>query len=220
MIHTIFEWREDQEFGGEGWILKGFPNFNASTGRGIAHDTLEHFKGGDGSLADEMLAFGAMLHIRGESGWFESLPTIDNRLEAQMGFDIARFLQELRWGNVYLRKPPRTYRLKDADLEYALYDIVNEGVKVANCERDEDAEMFQPGFATANMIHWMRVGYRKAIRRFKGNRPHDIAYCFDTIARKVDLGFNRGDLGDELHVRVNTESLVVSIRRKEFWEVQ
>lgn len=72
MIHTVFEWREDREFGHDGWILKGFPNFNASGGQGIAHDTLEHFKKGDGSLAHEMLAFGAIIFIRGETGWFES----------------------------------------------------------------------------------------------------------------------------------------------------
>ncbi|MDY7537572.1 hypothetical protein QN372_00265 [Undibacterium sp. RTI2.1] len=217
MIHTIFEWRENREYGEEGWILKGFPNFNASSGRGVAHDTLEHFKDGDGSLADEMMAFGAMLHIRGESGWFASLPTRDNRLDKQMGFDIARFLQELRSGNVDLRKPPRTYRLKDADLESDLFNIIKEGVKEANQGRDNDAEIFQPGLVTDKMIHWMRVGYRKALKRFKGNKPHDIAYCFDTIANRVDLGFDLGDIGDELHVCVNTESLAVKIYSKEIY---
>ena len=66
MIHKIFEWREDEEFGGEGWILKGYPSFNVANGNGIAHDTIEHFKGGDGGLSDEMMAFvsGAMFLVK------------------------------------------------------------------------------------------------------------------------------------------------------------
>lgn len=70
MIHRIFEWREDQELGGYGWIMKGQPTFNASTGLGIAHDTLEHFANRYGSIADEMLAFGAILRVRVEGGYF------------------------------------------------------------------------------------------------------------------------------------------------------
>jgi hypothetical protein len=210
---TSFDWREDKEFGHYGWIMTGMPDFNASTGLGIAHDTLEHFANGDGSLTDEMMAFGAMMYIRGEGGYFDALPNNNNVPHLQLGGDICRFLQDERRGSIHIRKPPRTYSIGEMDSEIQL--SIKEGVRLANSELDDGDTPFSTGEVTDRMIGWMRIGYRKAERRYCNAAPIYLAHLFTEIRDTVDRQFKHGEEGEKLIVKVCQKSLKFRIYREE-----
>lgn len=218
MAKTIFEWREDKEYGGEGWILKGFPNFNVSSGLGIAHDTMEHFADGDGEMGAEMEAFGAMLYIRGESGWFYNKPGGRSFAES-LGDEISRFLEDVRHGVAQLRDPGKTYRLSD-ETENELQELLRRGIRVANHNLNEDlfdlGDTYTSGRDTDRMLGWMRKGYRRAVKRYAGNCSDELAYAFDQV---VDATKRRyGEYGDELHVNVNNKTLKVTVRQVHGWD--
>lgn len=208
MITSTFEWRRDEDIGRYGWILRGFPNFNALGGLGIAHDTLEHFADGDGSLTDEMLAFGSILRIRVESGWFNASGNF-GPAEA-LALDFERFFLDVQSGSSYIRNPPRTYRLA-LHLENVIEIAARKAMK-----------SFREGYLLQNdmtetiqrMTGWMRIGYRRAKRRFYDNHPHDIAYLFDSLKETVDKRYSSDDDGNVLTVKVNPVSLKFAINVK------
>jgi hypothetical protein len=201
MIHAVFEWREDKEFGGTGWILKGFPDFNISKGFTISHDVLEHFEDGDGSLAHEMMAFGAMIFIRGETGWFENRPYGKPTPEALAG-DIANFLEEVNADENEIEEPPSTVPSEE-HIEELIQEIMISGVK--QYADDSDSEI--PALVTeaANrMIGWLRIGYARAAVRYKDHEGYEVMCCFNRIT-EMSKRFEHEDFG-ELHVYVDLAS--------------
>lgn len=218
MIQTVFEWRGDRNTGEYGWIQKGFPNFNASDGRMVAHDTLEHFAGGDGSLTDEMLAFGAIMFVRGESGWFYQEGGIYDPAQS-CALDISEFLHDVAWGNSHLKTAPRTCRLDDNTIENYIQDAVHGGLRIALNEYPEKCgQMRQSDALIKSMIGWMRIGYRKAVKRFYDNPAYQVADCFNEIRKKVDKHFSHGEFGEELIVKVNPRTLKVNVDSKYAFE--
>lgn len=70
-ITKIFEYRSDDRSGYTGWIPKGAPReFNSGGGMLVAHDVLEHTRDTTSSWEDELMALGALIFIRGETGYF------------------------------------------------------------------------------------------------------------------------------------------------------
>jgi hypothetical protein len=210
MITTKFDWREDREFGGFGWILQGFPNFNVSQGLGIAHDTLEHFKNGDGSLTHEMLAFGSMLFTRVECCWFSSRGNYRGAI-INLSSDIMGFLRDVYYGNSNVLKPPKTRKLDDY-LEDEIKGVMSKGYRDATQEYEVTDDMSE---TIQRMVGWMRIGYRKAKRRFHGNTSDELGFLFDEIVRTVDEKFKHGNEGETLVVKVNPRTLQFNIFRTE-----
>ncbi|UUZ75477.1 hypothetical protein LP414_27565 [Polaromonas sp. P1(28)-13] len=149
MIHRIFEWREDQELGGEGWIMKGQPTFNASRGLGIVHDTLEHFANRYGSITDEMLAFGSILRVRVEGGFF--CRQYNPNPAFHLSGDLARMMEKLRFDENIDRAPP-TRPLCDGQMEEVIQESITEALRVANYEIDQNEERFVRDETTDRMI--------------------------------------------------------------------
>jgi hypothetical protein len=213
MFSVKFEWKEDEEFGGEGWIPTRFPNFNASSGLGVAHDTLEHFANDDESLAAEMRALGAMIYLRGEGGYFVNRNS--RTPEANIGADIAHFLEELSNGDHSdygdFPTPPRTCSLNDNANEMLEVGL-KEGKKVFIIEMafQDDSERYSNHDVDLwldKMRGWMRIGYRKAVKRYHHNCPYETAYLFERIQKEVDARHKRADLGEILTVRVDPRNL-------------
>jgi hypothetical protein len=208
MIHRTFEWREDKEFGGEGWIMKGQPDFNAGTGRMIAHDTLEHFAGRYDGITDEMLAFGSILYGRADGGWFNN--TSNSNVAWHMSSDIGMMLRDMQYGDKEIKVAPPTRPLREDWLEETIQDAMHRAVKQANDEwgENEDPNAFSNSMKEVDrMIAWMRIGYRMARRRWHGCDAWSLSNLFVKIQEEVDLRYKHGDLGEELHVRVNPRTL-------------
>lgn len=214
---TVFEWRESANTGDIGWIPKGYPEFDTTSGTFAGHDVMEHFPRHGGTLADEVMAFGAMIHVRAMGGWFRG----DIYAPAtSLGHDMGRFLNKLESGLLVMSNPG-IVKPVDADGEHFIGDVMMETHHFANvdspeydnCEFDED----DPRLAW--MQDWLRRGYAAAKRRWS-HHPMELAQTFREIGRKFDR--HRGyEEGDELHVFVDPRTLEVKVNMKEkTWHTQ
>lgn len=193
--------------GSEGWIPKLQPEFDAMSGLGVAHDSMEHFNIAAGTLEEEFLAFGSMLYIRVESGWFH----YNNNFSAakNMAGDLSRFIYD-RWMNEGEQLKPVKGRPRHLDetLEYELNEIARETRRLIGEEFEYDTPESYAEFKAANINlsarikQWIRQGYWKAKRRYRDASTFDLAECFTQIRDKVEKLTKYAQEGEELQVRV------------------
>lgn len=179
------------EFGSMGWRLKDMPDFDPLPGMAVAHDILEHFPGGDESPADEFQALGASWFLRGEGYLYSGLSSGEENLAADMPDIVDHVLQ-----GMYMPTPPRTHRL-DSNAE----DALQIALKLAkrNCgDRGADAEAKS---VLRKALGWLRIGYRRAVRRYKDN-VHNARHLFTLIEAEADKYLKHAEEGDELHIGV------------------
>lgn len=213
MISRTFIWDDDHEHGTTGWKPKGMPDFNVGTGMTVAHDVLEHFSYTDASLEGEMMAFGSSLFIRHEGCYWGNKGAYHTDYHYHVSGEIAMFLQN---NGLYIRKPPKTRKL-DSELEDEL-TLVRQRVIKAFPDYDIDInEGIEP---LDRALDWIRRGYRKAVRRFKGCSPFYVCSLFMDIEREVDTRFKHGEFGDELKISFSPSTLkhkITRISEAEFW---
>jgi hypothetical protein len=195
-------WGEDQEHGGFGWIPKLNPSFNAMRGFGVAHDVMEHTDLISGSLEEEMLAFGAMLYIRGEGGWWWD--SMNSSIASNMRGDIAQFSRDVFYQKDYgcvLGKPKRTLRI---DHEWDIEEIVRQAWRALRDEFEYEAEdwrafqHYNPDYRK-RLAGWIRRGYQECVRRYKGHKAYHLCDVFREITQKVD-SYKYVEQGEELHI--------------------
>ncbi|MHB0929387.1 MAG: hypothetical protein ACYC3W_10900 [Candidatus Nanopelagicales bacterium] len=230
MIRKSFLWEEDRTLGGYGWIPEGMPGFNASKGLGVAHDTLEHFANDTGDLTAECQAFGAMLYIRGEGGYFSQIGTYNPNPAYHMGSDLGRFvIESLMEGisdyDAYIKPPPLTYKL-NPDTEELLTEIKEEALKQAILFLNGIANPDEQDISRADIIQkldeinsWMRRGYRRAVLRYHKASAVELAYLFSTLEAKVDKFYTQGDVGDRLVVKVNPTTLQFAVEQNIIYDI-
>jgi hypothetical protein len=144
----------------------------------IAHDLLEHQNGVDkiGCPADELEAVGGMWQVRGRWGRLGERSIYDP--EQVMAHEIARIVVELTgdgWWPGTVRYRTRAHyedETFDAILEMARKEILDE-----LRYHDNGGDPFPVDQFLADAKHLMRMGYRKAERRFgtwaSGSRLYD-----------------------------------------------
>lgn len=208
-MYTVkFDYKEDEEYGGEGWIPQAFPNFNAAEGFGLVHDVLEHFQDDGDSMFAEMKAFGSMMNVRWLGGWGNGYHTPAQN----MGSALGRFIDEILQGKE-LRAPPRTYALEEF-AEEMLQDTLKEGYRSyrANYENDDDDDFVSDHdikIITNKIAGWMRIGYRQSKRRFYNADSCELSYLFRSMEEKVKK--HGGDYGQVLTVKVHPRRLEFDI---------
>lgn len=203
LVQLDFVYGEDPEYGGDGWIPKLMPKFNASQGLGVAHDSMEHFNVAAGTLEEEILAFGSMLYMRVETGWFYQQGTWRSAGDI-LGGDLANFLRERWYAGEMLRSVKGRPRHLDDDMETELDSIIDETKRQLRGELDDDWEDFKRDTIDVwnRLRRWMRQGYWQAKLRYRGASNHDLAYAFTEIRDTVDR-IKWAQQGDELHVRLS-----------------
>jgi hypothetical protein len=207
MLTMRFVLAHDPERFGTGWRPAHQPDFDPTGGMGVAHDVLEHFPGDDGSLKDELQAFGAILLIRVEHG------DLDPK---SLAVEFPDLMSKLFHGDTWLEAAPRTRLLSD-DLEMFMARALIEARKqVAEFLYDDDLtyedkiDWFNE--QVPHIMGWMRVGYRRARRRYRNAYSyHDLPALFGEIARMADQELKEcdGRLGTELTIRVSTVRSIV-----------
>jgi DNA-binding transcriptional ArsR family regulator len=215
MFKVSFEYREDEEYGGEGWIPKAYPMFNAATGFGLVHDVLEHFPNDEPDLAGEMKAFGSMINVRWMSGWIPYKGHNMHSPESNMGSDIANFLRDIHNGSDtrHFATPPRTHKL-DEEIEDMIAGALVEGTRLYKLELSYDEEANPMSLGELNTIlekmrGWMRVGYRQSVKRYHNAEHYDLSVLFSQIERKV-YRLN-GEFGQELVIAVSPKNLTFKV---------
>lgn len=210
MSRHVFDWKQDEEFGTYGWILRGCPHFNSTrAGRTVAHDVLEHFKPKHGGLTDEMLAFGAMVWGRVQGGWFYSLPYEPNPVQ-HLSSDLSGFLND-HYCDPHthsLLDPGVTCRI-DHDVEEEIEVALRMAVEKANSEYadEETGDLFTMDATVEHMRGWIRRGYRAAAQRYKGRRPEQLCYLFDALAERINRHHQHSDEGEELVITIDPRAM-------------
>lgn len=217
MLVRKFVCKEHEEIGDLGWeptFLKG-EGFEPSWGFGLSHDILEHKVDNIGGAEGEFMAFGAMIWIRGASGWIYNGRNIMIRSFSDMvESDFADVLSRIVRGDQTLKCPGRTYKLRDYDSwESEMGVLVNKGISYFLQEMQESLNDFwlSKDEIKRRAIGWMRKGFRKAEKYYSKHNlgPCDVAYIFDKITKEVE---RQGELieGDTLTIRIDLNTTEVS----------
>jgi hypothetical protein len=205
MIRKTFEWRLDPDSGEFGWIEKNQPTFNAADGRMVAHDTLEHFAPNYLPVTEEAMALGALIHVREQGGWFSNLSNPDPVFH--LSADVSRLLQDIAYGEgvdpVSITRP-----IRDESVEGLIQEVIQEAHK----ELLGEGDMVTPAM-TSSLTSWMRIGYRRAVRRYHDNSPWHLTCLFQRIADEIDEDHKHGDFNEELKVAINARTLEHRITR-------
>jgi hypothetical protein len=228
MATVEFHYAEDQELGGMGWIPLKQLAFNASEGLGVAHDTMEHFTL-DGSMEDEIMAFGSIFYIRVETGYLLQNNYSGYSPGKILAGDISGFFRNA-WcagSNRILKPYVGRPRHLDTCLEHDLEELCREAMRYLRDEIGDygtatewqDFRAANPSIED-NMKRWVRAGYWKCKARYRGASCFELADAFDTIVRKVK-DIKHPDCGDRLRctVQVKDSRPVVSLTRTESWEL-
>ncbi len=175
----------DEETGVLGLLIDGVRSrgmFVASEGLLIAHDIIEHQNGlaAIGPIDDEFQALGGIWFVRGQlfdlrRDGMGSAHTPHEHVAA----DVARMYRDYCFGEPLDTAVPRT-TATDLDEDFA--DILR--IARHECLAEVDAQDRKPlePYLRAALAH-MRIGYRKAVRRFRGR---DANAQFWAIAEAVD----------------------------------
>ena len=215
MITRTFICEEHEEFGGLGWRPENIPNADPLSGMTVAHDCMEHFKSDNGGLEAELMAFGASLHVREAGGWYYNQPNSQGAAYNMSG-EIAEFMLKIKLGEEYLMTAPRTYALSDG-MEDTVQEVILMAKKSFREEYEDEEELNSRTIKT--FIDWLRIGYRKAIKRYGDASPYSLSYIFSQIADEADkhLKYAEG-FGEKLIVSFCPRSEKVSVRIIEDYE--
>lgn len=218
MIRRTFFTVNDPERG-LGWMLKGAPaGFEPLDGLAVAHDTLEHFPGDTGSLADEAQAIGAALLIRVEGKYYDDMDGF--------GSDIADLYEKFRKRQMGLDLPVRNCGPLTDELEYTIRSLKKSTRDEIRHDEQHGDVAYDPLDIAAYLERftaWMRVGYRRARRRFcrrfhdslPAPWPWDIAGLFRQIESEVD-NIPKEVEGQKLVVTVDVARVNVEINHDEY----
>jgi len=152
--------REHPEHGTWGWLEVGSPDtYFPLEAMGVAHDVLEHKLRPKQGIEEELMAFGAMLFIRYDGGYWVDRRGSASEWYYQVSTDLAEMM--VKYGDAV--KPCRS-RILSGELEFQR----SMGIDHANREAfDMDYTFRGLKYETReNLLGWIRKGYRWAVNRY------------------------------------------------------
>ena len=203
MVHT-FTLKENEEHGGQGWVLDSKPYFDPMDGMGVAHDILEEFPHGKDQPHDELLAMGALIFGRGEQ-WERGR---ESMIES-VSYECTRVFDHVFYEKGYSLAFCHPNKPLQGDDEYYEAVIQAIGKHIAETNGNEDLREYDSDQAekiigeVENIKNWLRLGFRKARRRFNNLDGSDVAFLFERITNEVNRVTKMAELGDTLSVRVS-----------------
>jgi len=203
MIHRTLRWAWDNEIGVWGWKPNWLTasNVNALTdGFGVAHDILEHRLGDRPTVEEEIIAHGAMWHIRGQHGYWADKYNPDPAYH--MGSSWPEFFRSTYEAGKEVMWPGRVRPVEHWDEE--LVRVVKEGRRQTEGECDSNYEHCLNEFE-ARTLGWLRRGVRLAARRYAGCSSYAVLRLFDDIKDHVNYLKNRvrGEEGEGMLLKVS-----------------
>lgn len=193
-----FECAEHEEYGSNGWRLKGAPNADPLGGLAVAHDVLEHPLGGDMGVEDELMALGASLFVR---KWTRNM----HSLGANVASDMPDIFRHVWYEGMTVRSPGRTVAI---EAEYEIDNCFHSLRKEAEC--DEEIKKILTSETKAIIRGWMRRGYRAAVRRWGNISTPDL---FKEIEEQADRHLKHAEQGQILKVRLTYARGIITDQR-------
>ena len=207
-ITRDFKYCEWEAAGTMGMLPTWFDGADPTSGRGVAHDMLEHFKAPSTPVEGEAMAIGSFLLLRIETGAIDSsrssLPPLAGDLEAVLTDIVTE-------GHVLPRdrasRPLDDY--PESVVQEAVLNVYGRLEEIVAERIDEGPEEVQRWIdvlaATRSaMVSWIRKGYRKAVRRFKDADTHTVGvYLFKKVETLVDKLISAETLWPNAKVRIS-----------------
>jgi len=132
----------------------------------IAHDLIEHQNGvrAIGSVHDELQALGAIWFVRGQHGYLRRNDPGYYTPEQNLGSDVARQALDFGWHGSLGGIIPRN---RAGDCEEVFQEILEYGRQSYRQEvKYDEAPAYDPREYFEAVVPLLRMGYRKARRRF------------------------------------------------------
>jgi hypothetical protein len=215
MQKFTFVCKKHEEYGSLGWALKCKPHFEPLGGMTVAHDVMEHFPRDNGTLAAEWQAFGAMMRIRHEGNWWSNQGnTKYQEFGDQAYVDLFDHYRKVVYGELSVDEAPRTMKLED-DLEEQIQKMVANFRREIDREVDPDDQSCDVDFFCKNLVGWIRIGYRKACKRYSEVPAWKLSEMFSTIADKADKLLKDAYEGMEMVVEMEAFNGHVSVEAVE-----
>lgn len=210
-----------------------FANSNPTTGRGVAHDMMEHICHGPDHTSDEIAAFGALWHLRLDSGWY---PRNGGRFDRQgLAMELGSVLRDGYYGDDWgdrsgwpmadpFQWDPKTTKPMECEyLEEALLTASIEACRMGQediyqGEDEAKAEEVRVEFVQFDVqnriLGWLRHGYRVAERRYEKIGVDHASWLFDLITDNVDKLLDMAERIEEieLDISINTQKGTVIMR--------
>lgn len=206
-----FTWEAREDYGYNGFVPCWIKNAEPVTSFGLAHDVLEHCRGPreDGSLSAELMAFGAMFYIRGETGWF-SRHTVDKAMGSGWT-DIHAYVTDgkAEWYPP-TPVPPLENSFADKTLwkiaEYGRECLIREAMHSDWSSRYQSTSQMRSKPHVADCVNFMRMGYRHAKHFYRGIDQDDLHNTFQNLTNAANaLEKQMSDASDGLGQRVRFE---------------
>lgn len=213
-----YEQAEDDNFIGlkPNW----FDNADPTTGRGAAHDMLEHFRTQVGPVEGEMEALGAFVAIRMEQG---AVPVIVRTDVEILADDIRSVLVDMVEERLQIPSRKTSRRLHDT-YEWAdstIQSAVSLGMRRAKDELESmgvEQCTYSPVLTEElqeTLLAWVRQGYRRALKRYAGVDLYrlgnsffkQIEKCLDALTRSETL-----DVGDTVRIALHPHDFKIGVR--------
>lgn len=219
MVHT-FTMQEHEDHGYTGWVLDSKPYFDPMDGMGVAHDVLEEFPRGKDQPHDELLAMGALIFGRGEM-WSHNCSLVETVAHECSG--VFRHVFHEEGYSLAFCYPSRPFEDDLIDYENTIQAVVEHIVKINTLDPTrgydnreyDDAESEKVLGEVENIRNWLRLGIRKARRRFRNLEGYDVAQLFERIEKEVNRVTKQAELGDKLSIRVSYKRNDVEIWHRE-----
>lgn len=186
MLIRRFRKTMNEDFGEPGWLMEGAPStYFPIGGLAVAHDIMEHRPGDEGTVKDELLAFGAMVYLRGEGGYWHQRGRARTSPGDQIGGELASDLG-IKYGGIAdgVPDPGRTLKLEEHVEEW-----LAQAIQVARTELHAHGHDFSPNQINEFFTHavgWMRRGYRAARKRYTNSSPSYLTDLFMQIEDRAD----------------------------------
>lgn len=207
MIVRTLTCAEHKDYGFMGWRPNWIPHFDPSSGLGVAHDVLEHARRDPGTIESEFQAFGAIVWLRGESGWFYEHRPHASDIAWQMASDFMQQAEYLDGEGRKLHPAPKTRPLAYDGAEDMVQRCVTKGLALIRSEHEDG---YLHGLIDReSAVSYMRMGYRAAERRLGDS--FGAASLFDRISEGADRHLKNAEPGMELTLRVDTRAFRVQM---------
>ena len=174
---------------------------------GTAHDCLEHFKGDTGSIDDEFQAFGCMLLVRGEQGYFRS-PFYEN-----IGSEVYNMWHYYKAENVPMKLAPKKLR----NLNVGILETIREAKRIMTHEDEETYSLKEAKDFYDSWAYWMQIGYNRAKRKYKS--PGRVCSVFQMIEQQVDKILKFAEEGSEVHITYDIKNVKVNAVHLDYYEL-
>lgn len=202
-----FQARVHPEWHVLGFALEGIANADPMDGIGCAHDILEHFPGGDIGAADEFMAFGAMLWLRGPSwavppafqahefpGILEHVINEGHDIPSLMGQPLLPEWAEKRLAVTMTRARIECHK-----------HFLNE--RMLSGERASTVDYLDKLIYKG--LEYMRHGFHRAVARYKKHERWEVENLFNTTRDTINRCLVAAEYGDRLTVTIDFDALTV-----------